>query len=239
LANDRPGYIAHAIATKKTSANITPTAPVASRWFNLATVIHETENDLWIHREKNALWWTISRPGAVDISLHPAMNPANAGDRVYAYHKPAHPWSNFTKHGNRLEWSGLHARAREFLFTESTLQQLSSDHAAYAVALIEGRDLSAWHDRQDWQKKAQAAGRGPATVLSARQRAIAHMAATVRDTVRGANGQQVMRTIKVKELRFAGQEILEKYIDALYDSQDGSCAITGLRLQFYGEHDDP
>lgn len=238
LTGDRAGYIAHAVATKRTSAGITPTGPVASRWFNLATVVSETENDLWIHREKNALWWTFSRPGTLDISLHAARNPANAGDRVYAYHKPADQWSNFTKQGNRLEWPGLHARAREFLFTESTLQQLSPDHAAYAIALIESRDLSHWHNQLDWQRKAQAAGRGPATILNARQRAIIQMAATVRDTVRGANGQKVTRTVKNKELRFPSQEALERYIDALYESQDGSCMVTGLRLQFYGEHED-
>jgi hypothetical protein len=137
LAGDRAGYIAHAIATKKTSAGITPTPPVASRWFNLASIITSTENDLWIHREKNVLWWTTSRPGTVELSLEAALNPAVAGDRVYVYHKPADPWSNVSRRGNRLEWSGLHAKAREFLFTESTLQKLNPDYAEYAAALVQ------------------------------------------------------------------------------------------------------
>jgi hypothetical protein len=238
LAGDRLGYIAHAIATKKTSAGITPTAPVASRWFNLATVISSTENDLWIHREKSALWWTVARPDAVIMDLQPAHNPAVVGDRVYIYYKPAHPWSNANKRGNRLDWSGLHAKAREFLFTESTLQQLNDDYAAYALALIEGNDLRPWHDRAEWRRKEDAARRSPATVYNARQRSVARMAATVRDIVRGANGQQVLRTVKSKELRFSSQEILESYIDALVKSQEGSCALTGIPLQFDGEHED-
>lgn len=239
LAGDRAGYIAHAIATKRTSAGITPTPPVASRWFNLASIITSTEDDLWIHREKNVLWWSMARRGEVEVTLETAHNPAAAGDRVYVYHKPADPWSNLNRHGNRLEWPGLHAKAREFLFTESTLQKLNPDYAAYAVALINGDDLSAWHDRADWQRKADAARRNPAFILNARQRAVADMAATVRATVRNATGQQVLRTVKLKELRFPNPEALERYIDALLASQDDSCAITGLPLQFPGTHDDP
>lgn len=239
LAGDRAGYIAHAIATKKTSAGITPTAPVASRWFNLASIITSTENDLWIHREKNIVWWTMSRPGAVELELEAAHNPAAAGDRVYVYHKPADRWSNMNRQGNRLEWPGLHAKAREFLFTESTLQKLNPDFAAYAVALISGEDLTSWHVRPDWARKADTARRNPAIILNARQRAVADMAATVRATVRNATGQQVLRTVKIKELRFPNPEALERYINALLASQDDSCAVTGLPLQFPGAHDDP
>jgi hypothetical protein len=157
---------------------------------------------------------------------------------VYIYYKPAHPWSNASRRGNRLDWSGLHAKAREFLFTESTLQQLNDDYAAYAFALIEGDDLRPWHDRAEWRRKEDAARRSPATTYNARQRSVARMAATVRDIVRGANGQQVLRTVKSKELRFASQQMLESYIDALVQSQEGSCALTGIPLQFDGEHED-
>src|ERR1700740_3298613 len=112
LIGDRAGYIAGAIAPKKTAAGITPTAPVASRWFNLATVITNTHDDLWIHREKNTLWWTISKPDTAEIILEAAHNPSIVGDRVFVYHKPAQPWTNLTKRGNRLDWPGLHAKAR-------------------------------------------------------------------------------------------------------------------------------
>lgn len=238
LANDRESYVARCIATKKTAAGITPTRPVASRWFNLAHIISSTENDLWVHREKNELWWTISHSGSIEVSLEPAFKPSAPGKQVYVLHKESDPWSDKNKKGNRLEWNGLHPKAREFLFTEGTLQQLAEDNSAYALALIEGRDLNPWHSRPSWRAKEEAAGRGAATILNARQRAIADMAMTARNTVAGARGQEVVRTVKVKELRFATTQELEKYIDALVDSQEGLCAITGLRLQFYGEHDD-
>lgn len=238
LANDREAYIARCIATKKTAAGITPTRPVASRWFNLAHIISSTENDLWIHREKNELWWTISQPGHIEVSLEPAFNPSTLGEQVYVLHKATAPWLNKNKQGNRLDWPGLHPKARDFLFTEGTLQQLGDDNAAYALALIEGGDLGPWHSRPHWRAKEKAARRGAATTLNARQRTIADMAMTARDTVAGAKGQEVVRTVKIKELRFATTQEFENYIGALIDDQEGLCAITGLPLQYYGEHDD-
>lgn len=54
----------------------------------------------------------------------------------------------------RLPWGALHPGAREFLFTKGTLQQLSDEHAAYAMALIEGEHLEAWHGLSAWKGKA-------------------------------------------------------------------------------------
>jgi hypothetical protein len=182
LAGDREAYIDLCVGTQLTAKGIAPTRPVASGWFNLPGVISATEADLWIHREKTDLWWTVSRAGEVKVSLQPAHDPRTPGDRVYVIEKSADPWSNVAKNGRRLEWAGLHAKAREFLFTELTLQKLSPDNAEYAVALIHGHDLRPWHERRDWQVKAEAARRNPATTYNAEERAIIRMAATARVT---------------------------------------------------------
>lgn len=237
LAGDREAYIAHCITTKKTAAGITPPRQVASRWFNLATIISSTENDIWVHREKDELWWSTSLPGEPDVSLVAGIGPSHLSQRVYVIHKPATAWSNKSKNGNRIRWDALHPRAREFLFTEGTLQQLSEENAAYAMALIEGSDLAPWHGLPDWKNKANRSGRGAATSFDTKQKAVMRMAITVRDTVAGANGQKVMRTVKNKENRFGSMKELEQYITALLDAQDGLCALTGLPLQYDGESD--
>jgi hypothetical protein len=59
-AGDRESYIQHHMKYNKTAAGIYPTRPVASRWFNLMTIIVESVGDVWIHREKEHLWWTTS-----------------------------------------------------------------------------------------------------------------------------------------------------------------------------------
>jgi hypothetical protein len=163
---------------------------------------------------------------------------ASGSQRVYVFHKASKAWSNQNKTGNLLDWRALHPKAREFLFTEGTLQQLSDDYAAYAWALVEGRDLGSWHAQPEWRAKAESTGKNPGTVFSAKQRAAVRMAQTARQTADGCRGQQVVRTVKNKDLRFADSRQFERFIAALIDAQDGLCAITELPLQFDGEHTD-
>ena len=237
LADDRAGYIAHCLATKKTAAGITPIPPVAGRWFNLATELSATDGDVWIHREKNEIWWTISGPGEMEASLEPAHNPKFADEKVYVLRKPAQAWSNKSKKGVILTWPALHARTREFLFTEATLQQLRGDNPDYALALIAGNDLRAWHARPDWKAKENRAGKGSVTTLDGWKVSAVNLAATARQTAAGSNGQEVVRTVKNKEVHFRAGE-LEAYIEALIVEQKGRCALTGLAMQQFGRETD-
>jgi hypothetical protein len=234
-ANDRESYIRESM-TKKTAAGISPTRPVASRWFNLMTIIARSEGDVWIHREKDQLWWTVSRTAPPSFELK--REPIGDKHEVVVCHKTCERWNNEDKKGSQLLWNALHPKAREFLFTEGTLQQLSQDHADYALALIEGADLITWHSVSEWRAKEGAVKHSAATIFSAKQRAAARMAYTVEGTVANANGQTVLQTVKNKESRFSSRAELEKYLVDLIDLQDGLCIMTGLRLQFDGEETD-
>jgi hypothetical protein len=235
---DRESYIRYCTEKIDTASGIKSTRPVASRWFNLMTIVAQTVDDVWIHREKEQLWWTVSKTGAATITLEDDLRPLRGAPRIFVCHKPCEPWSNLNKHGNRMDWNSLHAKAKDFLFTEGTLQQLGPDNSAYALALIAGDSLDRWHNQALWKARAQSVRTRPTTVYNARQRAVVRMAMAARDTVAGANGQQVLRTIKNKELRFPSQEALERYIENLIELQEGLCAITRFKLQYDGEHDD-
>lgn len=235
VAGDRESYIQNRMRLHKTAAGKTPTRPVASRWFNLMTTIVESEGDIWIHREKDQLWWTTSRPDPA--TFEPLKETGGDGRDVIICHKPCDPWSNKSREGNRLEWAGLHPKAQEFLFTEGTLQQLKPDNAEYALALINGDDLDPWYTRLDWKAKVERRKKNPGTTFNARQKAIWRMAATAKGTVDFANGQQVLRTVKNKELPIPEQELIP-FLGALLTEQDGLCAITKLRLQYDGDEDD-
>jgi hypothetical protein len=232
---DRESYIQHRLKYGKTASGIAPTRPVASRWFNLMTIIAESVGDIWIHREKEHLWWTTSLPDAP--TFEPLKEPVGDRSDLIICHKPCEPWSNANRKGNRLDWGGLHPRAKEFLFTEGTLQQLKPENAAYALALIDGRDLSPWHGLADWIAKVSNRRAGVGVTFNARQKTIAYMAMMTKGTVTDSNGQQILRTVKNKELRILDLQS-ERYLKALLDSQEGLCAITGLKLQFLGEEDD-
>ncbi|MER9962168.1 hypothetical protein NKJ72_14565 [Mesorhizobium sp. M0045] len=195
----------------------------------------ESEGDIWIHREKDQLWWTTSRPDPA--TFEPFKE--TVGDRrdVIICHKLCDPWANKNRLGNRLEWSGLHPKAQEFLFTEGTLQQLRPDNAEYALALIDGGDLSPWHLRPEWVAKVARRRKNPGTTFNSRQKAIWRMAATVKGTVNFSNGQQVLKTVKNKDLLIPENE-LTPFLEALLADQEGLCAITDLPLQYDGDEDD-
>ncbi|MDX7953430.1 hypothetical protein P7D22_19890 [Lichenihabitans sp. Uapishka_5] len=236
-AGNREGYLQRAMLGK-TAAGISPPKTVASRWFNLMTIIAETEHDLWIHRQKDELWWTVSTaaPPAFEEKVEPV------GDRptVVVCHKPCGPWSDLNRAGNRLDWNALHPKAKEFLFTEGTLQALGPDNADYALALVNGDDLSRWHSRPEWKKKttAKIGKGGPGTIYNGRQKAAWRMADTAMKTVAHSNGQQVLSTMKNKDLGFASQIELEKYIIGLLDIQEGICALTDLPYYLDGDTED-
>lgn len=240
VAGDREAYVDRALTQKMTVRGEVPTRPVASRWFGLMDTISTTEGDIWFHREKNELWWTVSKADPVQIELHSGSdNPHRPGVEVFQFHKPAEPWSDRTRTGAPLSWVGLHPKAKDFLFTEGTLQQLSPDNAAYALALIAGEDLAPWHDQPAWKSKSQRSGRGEVTYADACQKAVWEMATQVEATCRASSGQEVSRTVKNKEMRFASKERLMDYIKGLIADQDGLCAVSGIRLQFKSTADDP
>ncbi len=76
-----------------------------------------------------------------------------------------------------------------------------------------------------------------AKIFSAIEKSVYEMVSTTIQTVRNANGQLVTVTKKVKELWMSKSD-LEAYIKALIERQGGTCSLTGVPLQFRGEHDD-
>lgn len=131
-AGDRDGYIQEAQKFLKLSSGQPATKTVASRWFNVNTILHQTADDLWVHREKQELWWTHSTSAKPEVELIDDPRPHAGTERIFVYYKHCAPWSSRNKKGAPLLWDALHPRAKESLFTEGTLNKLSSDHAAYA-----------------------------------------------------------------------------------------------------------
>ena len=237
LRGDREGYIQEALKIFRSESGGPVIKPVASRWFNLNTVFKETAGDLWIHREKGDVWWSESLDVAPQVQLIEDPHALDGAARIYLYYKACSGWSDRNKIGGVLRWDGLHAKAKEFLFTEGTCQQLSDDHAKYAQCLIEGQDLSTWHDRPDWRSKADSAKRAPVTYFDARRKTIVRMAMTAMATV-AQSGDISISVKKDKACGFSTQFELEKYIDELLVSQEGLCALTGLGMGF-DDDDEP
>lgn len=147
---DREGFVEYAIKNKRATSGKPVGRSTASRWYNLMTIISETSGDIWLHRAGDDLWWTESLDTKSIIALEPDPQPNAGFPDFYVCRKPCKPWRNTDANGRRLLWQSLHPKARYFLHTEATLQQLRGENPGYAMALIEGNDLAFWHDRPDW-----------------------------------------------------------------------------------------
>ncbi|MCV2893719.1 hypothetical protein [Lentibacter sp. XHP0401] len=244
-ANDRDGYISTRMANDTTAAGKKPTKATASRWFNLMTTVAETVGDVWVHKDGDELWWTTSRSEAPSFELK--KEPIERGREVVICHKPCEQWSNRSKTGVPLRWNELHPKAKDFLSTEATLQSLSPSNRDYTLALIEGEDLSQWHDTQFWAKRSDTAKNGYAPIKHGTQTdkiayqraselfdaadAAERMARTAISTTNSANGQTVERIVKRKDLGFASASALQDYITELMGAQEFCCELTGLPLE--------
>jgi hypothetical protein len=237
-SGDREGYIQQAQKVLRLSSGEPVIRPVASRWFNLNTILMETIGDIWIHREKDELWWTTSIDQRPEVELINDPNPHAGTGRIFVYYKPSSGWSDRSKKGGVLRWEGLHPRAKEFLFTEGTFQKLSDDHALYAQSLVNGDDLSPWHSRVDWRNKADSAKRSPVTYFDSRRKTIARMAMTAMATI-AQSGDVSIVLKKDKRFGFRNQYEMEKYIDDVLINQEGLCALTGLPVLFDSDDGDP
>ena len=234
---DREGYI---LATQKIglSEGNPITKSVASRWFNLNTLFMETAGDLWIHREKTELWWSMSSAAAPSEEIIKDPKPLFGEPKIHLYRKPCSGWSDRDQRGRPLNWNGLHPKAKDFLFTEGTCQQLSDDNSSYAQALIAGQSLSSWHNRTEWAAREERSRRYPVSYYDARKKTFYRMASTAFATAK-ASGTVSEITKKGKEVRFNDQIALEHHIEQLWTIQEGLCALTGLNMVLDGQDGDP
>src|SRR5262249_30369829 len=113
LNNDRDGYIQEAQKVLRLSSGGPVPKPVASRWFNLNTILVTTAGDLWIHREKTELWWTESIAAEPTVQVRDDPQPLSGPARIYLYQKNCSGWSDRNRKGALLGWDSLHPRAKE------------------------------------------------------------------------------------------------------------------------------
>ena len=133
-AGDRDSYITNRMTNDLTAAGKKPTRATASRWFNLMTAVSESAGDVWVHKDGDQLWWTTSSRDAPTFETK--IEGIERGHEVVVCHKPCDQWSNKSRTGVSLRWNELHPKAKDFLFTEATLQSLSPSYRDYTLALI-------------------------------------------------------------------------------------------------------
>ena len=93
-------------------------------------------------------------------------------------------------------------------------------------------------ERADVRFVATATGKASnAKIYNSMEKSIYEMVEMTMATVRNSNGQLVTSTKKIKEL-WISKTSLDAYVRALLEKQRGECALTGIKLQYRGDHDD-
>ncbi len=238
LAGDKEGYIQTAQRLLHKPDEPPVVRGVAARWWGCNVMLLETNEDLWLHKDGDRLFWTISTSAEPSHRLVDEPRPRFGGMvRSHLYQKPATGWSSETRTGVPLRWGAIHPKAQDFLVTQGTFAALNPDNALYAQALVDGGDLSSWEQRPDWRRTLAAAKTSRGKVFDARGRTVARIAMTVLATVQ-ASGSVVATLKKDKEFRFASQADLERHLVDLMDQNGLVCALTDLEMQLDGGDDD-
>jgi len=230
--NDRNGWLAWATENERMVNGQPAIRAVASRWFNLLAIFHETQNGVWIHRDADYLFWTVSKAGPVSkITIEDPKRPTEPSILLK---RPTEPWRNRSKDGRILGWRSLHPKAHHFLQTEATYQEIANDrrYKDYALSILEGPVLSELHSEADW--KETLGTKEPVTVSSALETTIYDAVWQVGKTVLRADGRMVERQTKIKDLLVSDQQMRE-FLHTLYHEQDGLCALTGIRMLLAGQ----
>lgn len=230
--NDRNGWLAWAVENERMVNGQRAIPAVASRWFNLITIFHETVEDIWIHRSGDYLYWTTSIPGPVtEVAI---KNPSGNPQPYLLLKRPTGPWTNQSRDGRNLLWRSLHPKAHHFLQTEATYQEIANNrnYKDYTLSILDGPPLVGLHDRPEWL--AAQGEKNPVTVSSRLDRTIYDAVLQIGKTVVRADGRIVEVASKVKNL-LVSDDVMREFLKRLYREQSGLCALTGLQMLLIGD----
>ncbi|ASP68633.1 hypothetical protein [Sinorhizobium meliloti] len=199
----------------------------ATTWFNRATRITESENDIWLHRAGNDLYWAVTTEADAVFEEY---------DGKVMLAKPVTSWSRRSRRTVALTWNSIHPKAKDYLTTQqAVLRVADATMKEYLEALIGGDNLKRWHDRPEWRLRLGAErGRTLGSNVELSELVLTRMMMTIRNTVRNSNGQQVLRTLKDKRLLCTDAE-MKAHLAYLMVRQEGLCAITGLPMHVDGQ----
>ncbi len=199
----------------------------ATLWFNRATRITESEDDIWFHRAENDLYWATTSSAAPIFEEY---------DGKVMLAKPVSSWSRRNRRTVALTWNSIHPKAKDYLTTQqAVLRVVDPSMKEYLEALVNGDDLGAWHDRPEWKKRlGSERGRTLGGNVELSELVLTRMLMTIRETVKNADGRQVLRTLKDKKLLCSEAE-MKAHLAHLMTEQRGLCAITKLPMHVDGQ----
>ncbi|TLX17184.1 hypothetical protein [Rhizobium sp. MHM7A] len=242
-ANDPDAHLAVHIALAGKGRDPSSVKAESTRWFNYASKVSSSVDDIFFNIVGNDVWWARSRPLHASVAggdpvIIPHIDPAN-GQEVVAVGVQTDGWRQYTKDGVKLQLATTHKRAWDFLKKQSALAPVADeDMKLYLMTLLEGGDLSTWHNRPDWKaKQGEDKGKYLAVQASLLENGLTQLMLSIEGTVAFANGQIIDKKVKDKQLVGCTPQEMKQHLKALWDQQDGKCALTGIEMHLPGQPD--
>lgn len=243
-ADDREAHLAVHMERVGKGQDPSSVKAESTRWFNYATKVVNSANDIFINLDGPNVWWARSRPLHASSSvppepvLIPHLDPVN-GEDVVAVGVEVDGWRQFSKDGTKLQLATIHKRAWDFLKKQSALAPVADeDMKLYLTTLLEGGDLLGWHNRPDWKvKQGEDKGKYLAIQASLLENGLTQLMLSIEGTVAFANGQIIDKKVKDKKLLGCTPQEMKQHLKALWDQQEGKCALTGIEMHLPGQPD--
>jgi len=232
-SDDQDGYRDYITKNVLTAHGKVPDKGTTTGWWNNHAKFQGlTPADIIVHDDGTRLYWTRVKNGETKQRSEVDENRfAKPGAMLVVQERPTIGWSDRDAMGRPLHIKELHPRVREILRTQMTMAKADDDNADYAKALINGEDLSSWHDREDWIERLEKQPYDIVTHAGDWEKQKADMALNALSEV-GQSGRKAIHIKKTKDFGFDSQSDLMKYIDWLERRQGGVCQLTGLKYQY-------
>jgi hypothetical protein len=213
------------------SKNDASVSDLSKRWWRYAQTLANSEDDVFISRIGDDLYWTETT--AAPVFFEPHKDPQNGRD-VVAICKPVTGWSRLDGKTRKLQWRTTHKQVHAFLSQLPALARVdNADIRGYLFAMVAGDDLSHWHKKPEWIARQ---GNNSLTVSSSLyELAVENMVATIFKTVKYSNGQLVETTVKDKQLKDCNGDQMKARLAFLLEQQKGICKLTGIRMHLPGQ----
>jgi len=242
VVGDRDAHLAAHKARAGTDQSEAATKSESTRWFNYATKIANSVDDIFINIDGDAVTWA--------RSVSPTNNKMVAGEPVFVPH--THPtsgvevvavgarvdgWSDMTTDGVRLQLKTIHKRAQDYVVKLSALSPVADqDMKLYLETMLTGGDLSDWHQRPDWKQRQEGTtGNSLVVNSSLLTKGITELVMSIKGTIDWSNGQQILTKLKDKKLEGCTFEQMEAHLEKLWSEQKGICKLTGLKMHLPGQ----
>lgn len=206
---------------------------VVTRYLNQFSEFESSAGDLWVHIDKEYLWWCVSEPGFAEGDHFEVREPSGEiFEAVKLWKQTKDGWSNKDQRGRELKAHAIHPTLSGTIIQMGTLSGVRGEIEEAINALVEGKTLERFYGLPRWVQDAKKYGWVPQQDIPTVDRRWWQAINRMCDNALGAverSGKVSTATYKEKSIDLGRYE-LELHVKELLLAQLSRCAYTGMEM---------